>query len=116
MHEYSIVQALLDRVRAETEPRGPACRVVRVHVRIGDASGVDPDLLAKAYDTFRERSLCAGAPLEIRRVPAEWSCPRCGAAIEKGAALRCRACSAPARLVQGDEIFLDRIEMEVPDV
>jgi hypothetical protein len=28
--------------------------------------------------------------------------------------LRCRDCGVPARLIGGDEILLDRIEMEVP--
>ncbi len=115
MHEYSIVQALLERVRVETEQRGP-CRVTRLHVRIGEASGVDAGLLATAYDTFRPRSVCAEAPLEIRRVPVSWSCPRCGACIAEGAPLQCARCGVPARLAEGDEIILDRIEMEVPDV
>jgi len=115
VHEYSIVEALIDRVRAETEARGGS-RVVRLWVRIGEMSGVDPDLLATAYETFRERSVCADAALEVRRVPARWSCPRCGACIAAGEALRCRSCSTPARLSEGDEIVLDRIEMEVPDV
>lgn len=115
MHEYSIVESLIDRARAETEARG-GVRVVRLRVRIGEMSGVDPGLLATAYDTFRERSICADAPLEIERVPARWACPRCGAAIAAGEVLRCRSCSAPARLSEGDEIVLERIEMEVPDV
>jgi len=115
VHEYAIVGALIDRVRAEAEGRGP-CRVVRVWVRIGDVSGVDADLLATAYETFRQGSICAGAPLEIRRVPGRWSCPRCGARIEPGAPLRCEDCATPAALAEGDEIVLDRIEMEVPDV
>lgn len=115
MHEYAIVDALIERVRAESAARGSS-RVVRLWVRIGDVSGVDPGLLATAYETFRERSICAGAPLEIRRVPARWSCPRCDARIEPGAVLRCKACGEPARLAEGDEIVLDRIEMEVPDV
>jgi hypothetical protein len=28
--------------------------------------------------------------------------------------LKCDACGSPARLAEGDEIMLDRIEMEVP--
>jgi Zn finger protein HypA/HybF involved in hydrogenase expression len=28
--------------------------------------------------------------------------------------LRCSRCDVPARLMEGDEIMLDRIEMEVP--
>lgn len=115
MHEYSIVEALIDRARVECEGRGGG-HVVRLWVRIGEASGVDPDLLATAYETFRERSVCADAPLEIRRVPVRWSCPRCGKPIAVGEVLRCRSCSVPARLSEGDEILLDRIEMEVPDV
>lgn len=115
MHEYSIVEALIDRVRAESDARGGS-RVVRLWVRIGEMSGVDPDLLATAYETFRERSVCEGASLEIRRVPARWSCPRCKSLIAAGDALRCPSCATPARLSEGDEIVLDRIEMEVPDV
>ncbi len=68
MHEYSIVGALIDRVNAESQARA-ATRVLRLSVRIGDASGVDAGLLATAYETFREGSVCADAPLEIRRVP-----------------------------------------------
>jgi hydrogenase nickel incorporation protein HypA/HybF len=115
VHEYSIVQALIDRVHLECDARGGA-RVVRLWIRIGDLAGVDPDLLATAYDTFRERSICADAPLEIRRVAARWSCPRCGERIATGDVLRCRGCGAPATLSEGDEIILDRIEMEVADV
>jgi hydrogenase nickel incorporation protein HypA/HybF len=115
MHEYSIVEALIDRVRAESEAHGGS-HVVRLWVRIGEMSGVDPGLLATAYETFRERSVCADAALEIRRVPARWSCPRCASDVPPGHALRCTSCSTPARLSEGDEIVLDRIEMEVPDV
>jgi Zn finger protein HypA/HybF involved in hydrogenase expression len=36
--------------------------------------------------------------------------------VAPGAALSCPECAAPARLAAGDEIVLDRIEMEVPNV
>jgi Zn finger protein HypA/HybF involved in hydrogenase expression len=64
----------------------------------------------------RERTICGRAGLHVRQVAAEWRCPKCDVVIEKGALLRCRGCGRPARLVQGDEIVLERIEMEVPDV
>jgi hydrogenase nickel incorporation protein HypA/HybF len=113
MHEYSIVRALLDRVEEEAERRG-ARAVVALSVRIGELSGVEPELLAGAYELCREGGLCAGAPLAIKAVPARWECPRCGGEIPRGGALRCAPCAVPARLASGDEIFLDRIEMEVP--
>ena len=113
MHEYSIVSALLERVEKEAAARG-ASRVVKLHVQLGELSGVEPGLLATAYDTFRERTICEGAPLELDRVAAAWECDRCGRAVT--GKLRCPDCDRPARLVAGDEIILSRIEMEVPDV
>ena len=74
---------------------------------------MDVTLLVTAYDTFRERTICAGAALEVHPVAALWSCPRCGRAPARGRALRCADCAVPVRLVRGDEIVLDRIEMEV---
>ena len=112
MHEYSIVQALLERVEQEAVSRG--ARIVhRLHVRIGELAGVETDLLETAYATFRERTLCENAPLLIVPVAARWACPRCDAAIARSAILRCAVCGTPARLCEGDEIILDRIEMEV---
>jgi hydrogenase nickel incorporation protein HypA/HybF len=113
MHEYSIVQALMERIETEAAARG-SIAVERVVVRIGELSGVDVGLLHTAYMTFRERTLCERAPLEIAEVAAEWSCRSCGEPIARGAVLKCAACAGPARLRQGDEILLERIEMEVP--
>jgi hydrogenase nickel insertion protein HypA len=115
MHEYAIVQALLDRVEAEARARG-AASVHRLHVRIGEASGVEIDLLRTAYRVFRERTLCEKADMMIIPVPVRWECPRCGAPIPPGSILKCPECSEAAKLSQGDEIILDRIEMEVASV
>jgi hydrogenase nickel incorporation protein HypA/HybF len=115
VHEYSLVAALIERVEAEAavHPRG---RVHRVHVRIGELAGVEMELFRLAYDTFRERSALTHAELTLQRAEARWECPTCGGAIPRGERLSCRACGVPARLSQGDEILLERIEMEVPDV
>lgn len=113
MHEYSIVQALVARVDAEARARR-ATAVHRLSVRIGELSGVEMDLLTTAYETFRERTICEGAELSLQLVPARWECPDCGGGIGRGDVLMCPSCAVPARLVEGDEIMLDRIEMEVP--
>ena len=113
MHEYSIVQSLIERVEREAAARG-AKRVVRLHVLLGELSGVEPELLATAYETFRDRTVCAGAPMVLDRIAATWECRRCGQRIH--GRLRCEVCHGPATLVAGDEIVLQRIEMEVPDV
>jgi hydrogenase nickel incorporation protein HypA/HybF len=113
MHEYAIVEALLERVDAEARARG-ATVVHRLSVRIGELAGVEIDLLRTAYDTFRDRTICRDADLEICAVPARWACSRCGGGIARGAMLQCVACGAPAELVEGGELTLERIEMEVP--
>jgi hydrogenase nickel incorporation protein HypA/HybF len=113
MHEYSIVQALVERVESEARARHAAA-VHRLSVRIGELSGVDIGLLTTAYATFRERTICEAAELDVQSVPARWECSDCGRAVQAGSILRCGRCGAPAWLATGDEIVLDRIEMEVP--
>jgi hydrogenase nickel incorporation protein HypA/HybF len=114
MHEYGIVESLIERASAEAEARA-ASAIRRLHVRIGELAGVDAELLATAFQTFR-RGICEGADLCITETKAAWACPRCSAPIARGAFLRCLTCAVPARLEAGDEILLERIEMEVPDV
>jgi len=114
MHEYSLVEALVTRVEEEARRRG-ALAVHRLSVRVGELSGVDPELFRTAYETFREGTICARAPLALASVPATWSCPACKRPIARGAILRCPACDAPARLDDGgDALTLDGIELEVP--
>jgi len=50
----------------------------------------------------------------IDAVPAHWTCARCGRAIARGEVLNC--CGAPAKLSEGAELILQRIEMEAADV
>ena len=112
MHEYSLVRAMVDRVELEARERN-ATAVSRLAIRIGSMSGVEPELFASAFTLCRE-GILAGAELEIRRSEAAWACPACAAAIPAGAVLRCAACGTSAKMLSGDEIILEQIEMEVP--
>lgn len=112
MHEYSIIQSLVDSVAAAVRSR-PEAVVHGVRISIGDLAGVDCTLLATAYEVFRAGTLCERAALTIDRVPARWECPNCRSAIERGAFLRCVLCNEPAHLAAGDEIVLQRVELEV---
>jgi hydrogenase nickel incorporation protein HypA/HybF len=114
MHEYSLVQALVGRVEEEARRRS-ALAVHALSVRVGELSGVDPELFRTAYETFRQGTICERAPLAVHQVTATWSCPRCGRPIARGAILTCPDCKEPARLDEGgDALVLDGIEMEVP--
>ena len=114
MHEYALVQDLVGQVEALARRRSAAA-IHRVVVSVGELSGVEPDLFQTAYDTFRAGTICADAPLELRRVAARWACPGCAREIARGEVLTCPACGLPAKLSPGgDELRLETIEMEVP--
>ena len=57
MHEYSIVQSLIDTCY-ENAKANNASKVLKVVVKIGVMSGVEPDLLQTAFDTFKEDTIC----------------------------------------------------------
>lgn len=111
MHEYSIVQALMSQIEGEAR-KHQALSVEKVTLKIGEVSGIEVDLLRKAFEVFRDRSICSRAELEIEMVPARWTCPLCREMLAAGARLQCPECREPARLAGGDEIILQRIEME----
>jgi len=111
MHEYSIIQSLVDSVATAVGNRDAV--VHRVDVAIGELAGVDCALLATAFEVFREGTICERATLTIDRIPARWECTRCGGEMERGGFLRCALCDAPAKLAEGDEIVLQRVELEV---
>jgi hydrogenase nickel incorporation protein HypA/HybF len=114
VHEYSLIQSLLSRIGDEARARG-AFRVHAVKIRVGELSGVEPELLATAWEVARAGTACDGAALRLERIPAVWSCPRCKKVFSAGAVLRCADCRAPAELNDGaDALMLDQLEMEVP--
>lgn len=113
MHEYSIVRSLLARVTAAAQAHG-ATAVRRVQLRVGELAGIDPRLLVSAFEVCRVETVCAGAALDVETVTIQWACRMCGRGIAAGDVLQCPECGAAVRLVGGDEIELEGIELEVP--
>lgn len=113
MHEYSVVQAMFERIDATVRAH-PAIAVRAVRVRIGRAAGVEPALLRTVYETFQPWTICADAPLEVEDVPVRWACPEGHGDIAVGRRLTCERCGRPATPVAGDQIVLHRLELEVP--
>lgn len=115
MHEYSLVQALLDCV--EREARNHHARAVHhVTVRIGALGGVEPELFATAFEMSRVGTLCEHAELELKTDDLRWVCDSCGDVLPTGRSLACPACGWPTRMAGGDELVLERLDLEVPHV
>jgi hydrogenase nickel incorporation protein HypA/HybF len=114
MHEYSLVRALLDRVEVSVREHR-ASSVASLRVRVGEVAGVEMELLASAFELAKAGTRCADARLELVGAAARWECTSCRVEAPRGGVLRCPVCGEAVRLAAGDEIILERIEMEVPE-
>lgn len=113
MHEYSIVQSLLE--TCETYARqNNSSKVVKVIVKIGVLSGVEPDLLKTAFDTFKEESLCHNAEFIMNIQKVEILCKDCGqiSTLDKNE-FACPNCSSVNIDVKdGEDMYLMSLELE----
>lgn len=120
MHELSVARALLRQVErvAHTHGVDAASGAVRgVNLRVGALSGIEPDLLARAFPEVARGGLAQGAALSIEMVPVRVRCDDCGAESAVAAnRLVCPVCaSARTRLVAGDELLLVSLDLEKAD-
>ncbi|MEA1920035.1 MAG: hydrogenase maturation nickel metallochaperone HypA [Campylobacterota bacterium] len=113
MHEYSIVQALLEQCEgyaAENEAES----ITKVVVKIGTMSGVEPHLLEIAFNTFKEKSICDGAEFVMNIQPLTLTCKACDVTSElEKVHYCCPACeSLDVEVVDGEDMMLMSLEME----
>lgn len=113
MHEYSIVQSLLNSCEENAQANN-ATKVCKVVVKIGVMSGVEPELLQTAFDTFKEETICHDAQfiINVQNViircnscqkdselsKLEYSCPKCK--------------SVDLDIIDGEEMYLMQLELE----
>jgi len=113
MHEYSIVQALLEQIEKIVKENS-STKVTKVVVKIGLMSGVEPHLLEMAFDTFKEKSICDGAAFVMSIQPLLLECDVCKEQSELCKAhYACQRCgSTNVKVIDGEEMFLMSLEME----
>ncbi len=113
MHEYSIVQSLLESCE-EYARQNSSTKVIKVVVKIGVLSGVEPDLLQSAFDTFKQETICHNAEFVINHQKVVIACLLCGeeSILEKNE-FSCPKCqSNQIKVVDGEDMFLMSLEME----
>ena len=113
MHEYSIVQSLLNSCE-DNARQNDATKVTKVVVKIGVMSGVEPDLLQTAFDTFKEQTMCESAEFIINVQPVVIKCLTCKeeSTLQKNeyACLKCE--SIDIEILDGEEMYLMQLELE----
>jgi len=113
MHEYSIVQALINQCESIAK-ENEVEKVIKVVIKIGVMSGVEIHLLQTAFDTFKEGSICDGAELIINHQKIKLHCNECGAEYEIDEInYKCIECeSLNVKVIDGEDMYLMSLEME----
>lgn len=115
MHEYSIVQSLLDVIEENAKKHG-AKEVTKVVVKIGVMSGVEPHLLEVAFETFKEKTICQNATLEMLIQPIVVRCRECETRTEfekNQIFFECKECGGvDLEVLDGEEMLLMSLELE----
>ena len=116
MHELSIATHLVDVATEALENAGETQPVTVVKIRVGALAGVVIEALEFAWDIATDDTRCAGARLEIERVPTAVRCAACHAdtTVHGPLLFICAQCGQPAiDIVAGRE--LDLVALEVHD-
>ena len=106
-------QSLIE-LACEAALREGADRVAKLHLRIGQLSGVVKEALQFSFEMAAEGTLCEGAALEIEEVPIAVMCPRCDAVkmLPDGYNFCCPTCGSPtSEIVAGRELDLISLEL-----
>jgi hydrogenase nickel insertion protein HypA len=113
MHEYSIVQALLNQCE-DIARENKATKVTKVVTKIGAMSGVEVHLLQTAFDTFKEGTVCEGAEFVINYQKIKLRCNDCECEFEVDEArYSCTQCeSINVSVIDGEDMYLMSLEME----
>jgi hydrogenase nickel incorporation protein HypA/HybF len=113
MHELSVASAILDTALAHAEGRP----VAAVAVTIGGLRQVVPDSLRFYFEIVARDTACERAALQLTVNEPVLGC-ECGHEWELSTpAFRCPECgSADVRVLAGDELIVEYIEVEQEDV
>lgn len=113
MHEYSVVQALLNQCE-EVAEQNDAQKITRVVCKIGVMSGIENHLLQMAFDTFKEGTMCEAAEFIINEQKLKLECRDCGHVFETDEIRYfCTKCeSLRVKVLDGEDMCLMSLEME----
>ena len=114
MHELSIAESIVESVTAALAGY-PGAKVREVRLRVGALQSVVPESLEFCWDLAVERTVLAGARLQIAVLPVVVHCSGCGADAELAGvqSFRCPSCGEQCSDVRaGRELEIDSVEIE----
>lgn len=115
MHEMGIASSVLEAAQQEAASH-PGARVLKIGLRVGEWSGVDPESLRFCFDALARTDAMDPPVLEIEYLARQNHCATCGItfALEQFR-IECPRCGAQVtEPVSGDELELAFVELEEP--
>ncbi len=111
MHEVSIMMSILDTALEEAK-KANAVKITNINLLIGAKSGVVVDSLEFAFEMVTRDTIAEQAKLDIELVPFRGECLSCGEQFESEDFLICNKCGSFGKLISGQELNIQSIEVE----
>ncbi|WP_144208021.1 hydrogenase maturation nickel metallochaperone HypA [Shewanella donghaensis] len=115
MHEYSIVTSLIEQIEQLARDNN-ANEIIKVKIKVGVLSGVEPQLLATAFETFKLDGICHNAELDMNIQPLVIHCRHCDTETELTERnIVCPTChGTDTHVMDGEQMMLMQLEMNTP--
>lgn len=113
MHEFSVVQSLLDLIEENVRLYNGK-KVSKVVVKIGKMSGIEPHLLELAFNTFKEGTVAEGCEFVMEIQDIICKCKSCDDTFKvENYEFICPYCnSIDIDVVDGIDMILKSLEIE----
>jgi hydrogenase nickel incorporation protein HypA/HybF len=113
MHELAITEQIAE-IAIRHGEKNAAERITDLYLVIGELSSVIDDSVQFYWDLITEDTICEGAKLHFKRIPARFLCKDCGHeyTLEDGDLNPCPKCnSIKMKILEGQEFHLDSINI-----
>lgn len=113
MHELPVTESLLEIALRHADKSG-AVNILALNIVIGQFASVIDDSIQFYWEIIASGTPAELATLNFRRLPAEYCCQDCSTSYQPGTELACcpQCSSANIKLTQGQEFYLESIEVE----
>jgi len=110
MHEFTIVQSMLDLCKKHSKGK----EVDRVVVDIGKMSGIEPHFLKESFNAFKEDTVCKDALLDINLIDITILCNKCQTKSKiEDYNFFCPKCnSGDTKVLSGQEMHIQYLELK----
>ncbi len=110
MHEYSVVQSMIDLCNKYSQGQD----IEKVVVNIGKMSGIEPHFLKESFNFFKEDTVCKNATIQMNLIDITILCLECNKESKiENLDFHCSYCkSGETKVLTGQEMHIDYIELK----